>query len=36
LQRAHVGKRQPTGWGYDEGDIQVGLVGVPILQNNWK
>jgi hypothetical protein len=36
LERAHVGQRQFTGWGYDEGDIQVGLVGVPILQTNWR
>lgn len=36
LQRAHVGKRQFTGWGYDEGDIDVNLVGVPILQNYWR
>lgn len=35
LQRAHLGPRQYTGWGYDEGDIQVSLVGVPILQHNW-
>jgi hypothetical protein len=36
LQREHLGQRQFTGWGYDEGDIQVNLVGVPILQNNWR
>ena len=35
LQRAQLGQRQFTGWGYDEGDIQVNLVGVPILQHNW-
>lgn len=36
LQRSHVSKRQFTGWGYDEGDIDVSLVGVPILQNYWR
>ncbi len=36
LQRELLGQRQFTGWGYDEGDIQVNLVGVPILQNNWR
>lgn len=36
LKRDHLGQRQFTGWGYDEGDIQVGLVGVPILQTNWR
>ncbi|GIX23501.1 MAG: hypothetical protein KatS3mg122_0732 [Caldimonas sp.] len=35
LKREHLGPRQFTGWGYDEGDIQVDLVGVPILQHNW-
>lgn len=36
LQRAAVGKRQFTGWGYGEGDIEVSLVGVPILQTHWR
>ncbi len=36
LQRTHMGKRQFTGWGYDEGDVDVSLVGVPILQNYWR
>jgi hypothetical protein len=35
LKREHLGPRQFTGWGYDEGGIQVDLVGVPILQHNW-
>lgn len=35
LRREHLGQRQFTGWGYDEGGVQVGLVGVPILQHNW-
>lgn len=36
LDRANVSKRMPTGWGYSEGDIDVGLVGVPTLTNNWR
>ncbi len=28
--------RQYTGWGYDDGDVEVNLVGVPILTRNWK
>lgn len=36
LQRAQLGKREFTGWGYDEGDVDVSLVGVPILQTNWR
>jgi hypothetical protein len=35
LQRNHLGKREFTGWGYDEGNVEVNLVGVPILQTNW-
>lgn len=35
LKREHLGPRQFTGWGYDEGDIQVSLVGVPVLLHNW-
>ena len=35
LRREQLGSRQLTGWGYDEGDIEVNLVGVPILQHNW-
>jgi hypothetical protein len=36
LSREFTGKRQFTGWGYDEGAIEVTLVGVPILQTNWR
>lgn len=36
LQRDHLGKREFTGWGYDESDVDVSLVGVPILQTNWR
>lgn len=35
MPRQHYGKREFTGWGYDEGDIEVSLVGVPILQHDW-
>ena len=35
LKRVQLGKREFTGWGYDEGNIEVNLVGVPILQANW-
>jgi hypothetical protein len=36
LHREFVSERKFTGWGYDEGDIEVNLVGVPILQTNWR
>lgn len=36
LEAKHASKREFTGWGYDDGDIQVNLVGVPILERNWK
>lgn len=36
LQRAHLAKRKATGWGYGEGDVNVSLVGVPILKTNWR
>jgi hypothetical protein len=36
LQREFVSERKFTGWGYEEGDIEVNLVGVPILQTNWR
>lgn len=36
LNPAYVGKRQPTGWGYGEGNVDVNLVGVPTLTNNWR
>jgi hypothetical protein len=35
MPRQYHGKREFTGWGYDEGNIDVNLVGVPILQHNW-
>lgn len=36
LDPGHASKRMPTGWGYGEGDIDVSLVGVPTLTNNWR
>jgi hypothetical protein len=36
LEQGGLGKRQFTGWGYDEMDIQTNLVGVPVLQANWR
>jgi hypothetical protein len=35
LQRTQLAQRQFTGWGCDEGRIEVNLVGVPILQQYW-
>jgi hypothetical protein len=35
LQKEFLGKRQPTNWGYRSFDESVGLVGVPVLTNNW-
>jgi len=36
LNPEHASKREFTGWGYDDGDIEVNLVGVPILERNWR
>jgi len=36
LNPKYASKREFTGWGYDDGDIEVNLVGVPILERNWK
>lgn len=36
LDPKHASKREFTGWGYDDGDTPVNLVGVPILERNWK
>jgi hypothetical protein len=35
LEKAFVGKRQSTGWGYSNFGETVDLVGVPVLKNNW-
>jgi hypothetical protein len=29
-------KRDFTGWGYKDGDIEVNLIGVPVLETNWR
>ncbi|MDE1546092.1 hypothetical protein PTW32_11755 [Dechloromonas agitata] len=36
LDPKHASKRQLTGWGYSDGEIDVNLVGVPSLERNWK
>lgn len=36
LNPQYASPREYTGWGYDDGDIEVNLVGVPILTRNWK
>lgn len=36
LDRQYASKREFTGWGYDEGEIEANLVGVPILEQNWR
>ena len=36
LQQSLASARLPTGWGYDEINIQANLVGVPILKNQWR
>ncbi|MBI2278035.1 MAG: hypothetical protein HYU74_11835 [Dechloromonas sp.] len=36
LDPKHAGQREFTGWGYDDSDIEVNLIGVPILESNWK
>ena len=36
LDRAFVGKRQKTGWGYDDLGTKNDLVGVPTLKNNFS
>ncbi|MFT3721585.1 hypothetical protein [Pseudorhodoferax sp.] len=36
LDKKHLGPRQFTGWGYDEFGEEAGLIGVPILQHNWR
>ena len=36
LDRKHLGPREFTGWGYDEFGEEAGLIGVPVLQHNWR
>lgn len=35
LNPASLGKREFTGWSYDDLNNKVDLVGVPILKTNW-
>lgn len=35
LDKSHLGRRQPTGWGYGSFGGRVNLTGVPVLANNW-
>jgi len=35
LDKAYLGKRQPTGWGYGDAGEKIDLVGVPTLTNYW-
>lgn len=35
LDTAHLGRRQPTNWGYSNFGEHVNLVGIPTLTNNW-
>ena len=36
LKRPHFGKRETTGWGYDDLGEKTDLTGVPVLQNNFR
>lgn len=36
MDKAYMSPREFTGWGYDSFDVEVGLVGVPILQSKWR
>lgn len=36
LDPKFASQREYTGWGYDDSEIEVNLVGVPILERNWK
>lgn len=36
LDQKFASARMPTGWGYDEINIQANLIGVPILQTQWR
>lgn len=35
LEKAYIGKRQSTSWGYSAFGESVDLVGVPVLKNSW-
>lgn len=34
LEKAHLGKRKKTGWGYDDLGTKNDLIGVPVLRNH--
>lgn len=36
LDPKHASKRELTDWGYEGGNMEVDLVGVPALERNWK
>jgi hypothetical protein len=36
LKKEFASARSPTGWGYDEDGLQANLIGVPILETNWR
>lgn len=36
LDPKHASKRELTDWGYEGGNMEVNLVGVPALERNWK
>ena len=36
LDKSHIGRRQKTGWGYDDLGSKNDLVGVPVQRNNWN
>lgn len=36
LKKEHLSPREFTGWGYDDFGHKPDLVGVPILQTNWR
>lgn len=35
LDKSHLSKRRPTGWGYSSFGENTKMVGVPTLTNNW-
>jgi hypothetical protein len=36
LNRSAASARQATGWGLGDADVNIGFIGVPSLQSNWK
>ena len=35
LKEKHMGKRRPTGWGYDDLGRTTDMTGIPVLKPNW-